>query len=71
MCLVACMVERFEREDESPAEAYVLTDAAQADRLVDFFGKPYPATILFFRMLRTAVLHPAVCPEGLTEESWS
>lgn len=70
MCLVACCVDGLDSPDETPAEAFVLTERSQADRLVNFCGPSLVQAVLFFRLPKMSVLDPAVCPEGLTAESW-
>ena len=70
MTLVAVVVKDLGLPGETESEAFVITDREQADRLVDFSGEEEPVATLFFRVPRSVVLNPEVCPNGLTEGSW-
>jgi len=70
MTLVAVVAQHLDTPEETDTEAFVITERAQADRLVDFANPMPGVAALFFRVPRGTVLNPAVCPDGLTEDSW-
>lgn len=70
MCLVACIVPGLGQPEEADhSEAYVLTEKAQANQLVNFCGPGFYGGVLFFRIPRKTVLAPGICP-GLEPDSW-
>jgi len=69
MTLVAVIVEDLKTSLESQAVGYVLTDPAQADRLVDFNNSLDSVGVLFFSVPRGRVMQQETCPT-LTADSW-
>ena len=66
MTLVAVIVDGFNQEEETEAEAFVITDPEQANGLVTF-DYSVPLAIIFFTIPKRRALQ--MCPD-LSDDDW-